>query len=117
MHSPSPNEPGVSRPRQIRALRFPRRQCRTPISPLPGKIVELGELASLAELERGSPPRYGVSVQSRWRWRSSTPLPSPPPQGGREACPDTLALRQTRLPAQGPAFAYPPVSPILQSRC
>ena len=58
-----------------------RRSSRTPISPLAGEIVELGELASLAELERGSPLRLGVGVHSQWKGRSCTPLPNPPPQG------------------------------------
>ncbi len=60
-----------------------------PLSPLAGETAQLGEAKpSLAEPERG----HGIADH-----RASTPLPGPPPQGGRESA--TPAQSAPRLSA------------------
>ena len=61
--------------------------------PLPGEIVELGEPASLAELERVHRYIKG-SVFAAVETTELYPSPHPLPQGEREAWSASLELRQ-----------------------
>ena len=62
------------------------------ISPLAGEIVKLGELASLAELERGSTQRRGSAFSNSGRPGVEPLSPSLPRKAGKSQVSKRIAL-------------------------